>query len=538
MTSCYGYIRVSTQRQGERGVSLQEQKASIEEYAKRQGISIQEWFEEKETAAKSGRPVFSRMLSLLKQKKADGVVIHKIDRSARNLRDWADLGELIDAGITVHFTNESLDLKTRGGRLSADIQAVVAADYIRNLREEAKKGINGRLKQGIWPGKAPTGYLDNGEGGKVKTIDPVNGPLVRQAFERYAAGAFSLRTLSEEFEKRGLKNHVGKAPSINSWSIILNNPFYMGLLYVKRTGETFQGIHEPLITPSVFSLVQQRLRGKQQIKVRRHDYLFRGLLICGHCGNSLVGEFQFRHIYYRCHGQACRGTCLREDVLFDTLMEVFDSFDLDEQDWETLRKEIHKVKVREVHGREKTQSALKLSLGQTTDRLNRLTDALLDGHIEAELFRERKRALLEESRSVEEKLALASDETRDYVAEVEDMLEVARRASLGLEKAKPSIQRLLVKTVSSKFGGLQKSPFVEPRFPFLLLQNYASIPHGGPKHGSNRRHGNLPARHIRARKLIREMREWLENNEFAVPAELKEYLRGERILPQSKTLKE
>jgi hypothetical protein len=42
----------------------------------------------------------------------------------------------------VHFANDSLDLNTRGGRLSADIQAVVAADYIRNLREEAKKGVS------------------------------------------------------------------------------------------------------------------------------------------------------------------------------------------------------------------------------------------------------------------------------------------------------------------------------------------------------------------------------------------------------------
>jgi len=57
------------------------------------------------------------------------------------LRDWADLGELIDAGVEVHFATESLDLHTRGGRLSADIQAVVAADYIRNLREETRKGF-------------------------------------------------------------------------------------------------------------------------------------------------------------------------------------------------------------------------------------------------------------------------------------------------------------------------------------------------------------------------------------------------------------
>jgi DNA invertase Pin-like site-specific DNA recombinase len=89
------------------------------------------------------------MLKLLRQRKAEGVVMHKIDRSARNLKDWADLVDLADRGIEVQFANEGLDLNSRGGRLSADIQAVVASDYIRNLREEAKKGIYGRLKQGF-----------------------------------------------------------------------------------------------------------------------------------------------------------------------------------------------------------------------------------------------------------------------------------------------------------------------------------------------------------------------------------------------------
>ena len=50
------------------------------------------------------------MLKLLQQGKASGVTLHKIDRSARNLRDWADLGELIDSGVEIHFANESLDL--------------------------------------------------------------------------------------------------------------------------------------------------------------------------------------------------------------------------------------------------------------------------------------------------------------------------------------------------------------------------------------------------------------------------------------------
>jgi site-specific DNA recombinase len=134
MNQFFGYIRVSTAKQGEQGVSLRQQRDAIERYAQRNSLEIIRWFEEQETAAKRGRPVFGEMMKLLRKKRIAGVIIHKIDRSARNLKDWADLGELIDSGIDVRFANESLDLSSRGGRLSADIQAVVAADYIRNLR--------------------------------------------------------------------------------------------------------------------------------------------------------------------------------------------------------------------------------------------------------------------------------------------------------------------------------------------------------------------------------------------------------------------
>ena len=166
----FGYIRVSTAKQGEKGVSLQEQKDAILQYAQRYALSIAQWFEERESAAKRGRTLFTQMMKQLRHGTARGVIIHKIDRGARNLKDWADLGELIDAGLEVHFANECLDLNTRGGRLSADIQAVVASDYIRNLREETRKGFYGRLKQGFYPLPAPVGYLDCGKA-QTKRLD-------------------------------------------------------------------------------------------------------------------------------------------------------------------------------------------------------------------------------------------------------------------------------------------------------------------------------------------------------------------------------
>src|SRR6267154_2359723 len=233
MKGYFAYIRVSTVKQGEKGSSLQEQQGAIEAYARRHGLNIAEWFEEKETAAKQGRPVFTRMLKDLECGRAAGVVTHKIDRSARNLRDWAVLGELVDRGVELHFAHESIDLTSRGGRLSADIQAVVAADYVRNLRDEVKKGFYGRLKQGLYPLPAPRGYLDLGRG-QPKEIDPILGPLVRAAFELYATGTYTLDTLAEELYHRGLRTRSGKQIPRPSLSDLLNNSFYVGVIEVRR----------------------------------------------------------------------------------------------------------------------------------------------------------------------------------------------------------------------------------------------------------------------------------------------------------------
>src|SRR6266704_6079909 len=140
MGTYFAYVRVSTPRQGE-GVSLPEQKAAIERYAYVHGLEISRWFEERESASHTGRPAFMEMLKLLRLGKMQGVIIHKIDRSMRNQQDWADVGKLVDAGVQIHFATENVDLKTVAGRLSADIQAAVAAHYSRNLQEEVKKGL-------------------------------------------------------------------------------------------------------------------------------------------------------------------------------------------------------------------------------------------------------------------------------------------------------------------------------------------------------------------------------------------------------------
>lgn len=393
MKSYFGYVRVSTVKQGEFGSSLIEQRAAIDSYARQHNLKIAGWFEEMETAAKQGRRAFTKMLQELERRRAAGVIIHKIDRGARNLKDWAHLGELIDRGIEVHFVHDNLDLSTRGGRLSADIQAVVAADFIRNLRDEVRKGLWGRLRQGIYPFKAPYGYLDCG-GGKLKQIDPVTGPLVKQAFDLYASGNYGLHQLRFEMAKRGLASRPGKPLSLNGMSKVLRNPFYWGLIRIERTGETFEGAHEPLITRALFDRVQAILDGKLYPRIEIHEFLFRRLIKCSACGRSLTGERQKGHVYYRCHSIGCQAVSVREDGVDGLVRAELSHLRVADGDIREFREVIAEGIARDRDYSKAHQQRVARDLTLADERLERLTDALLEGLIDKETYDERKERLL------------------------------------------------------------------------------------------------------------------------------------------------
>ena len=457
MKNCVGYVRVSTAKQGE-GVSLDAQREAILAFSERNGITIVKWFEEKETAAKRGRPVFSAMLRELRQRRADGVVLHKVDRGARNAFDWARIGQLSDAGIDVHFAAESLDFRSRGGRLTADIQAVIAADYIRNLREETIKGLYGRLKQGIYPLKAPIGYLDNG-GGKLKTIDPARGPLVRHAFELYASGQFSIRSLQSELRRLGLRTASGKPLSKGCIERMLGNPFYAGVMRIRRSGQTFRGLHEPLISVTTFKAVQDVKAGKAVKKVTRHNHTYRGLFRCGRCNNSMIAERQKGHVYYRCQQAACPTNCIREEALVEATAALLELFVLPESAIEAIAKAVERWAATN-HRAAEVQVAT-VQLRQLESRLEQLTDALVDRLIDKETFNRRKEKMLIEQAGLEERLASA----RQQAASPQMMrrfLERLKSLAEHYRLAPPDEKREIMSITTSNRSVWGKNAYVEP----------------------------------------------------------------------------
>lgn len=461
----YGYIRVSTLKQ-EAGVSLIEQKDAITRYAASHGLEISEWLEEKETAAKQGRPVFSSMMKMLKGRKAKGVIMHKIDRSARNLRDWSDLGALIDQGVDVRFAHESLDLTARGGRLSADIQAVIASDYIRNLREEAKKGLYGRLKQGIYPFRAPLGYLDTGSG-NVKTKDPAKAPLVRKAFDLYASQQYSLRALVEEMDRLGLRNYNGKRLHRSNMAIILGNPFYVGILRTK--GQYFKGLHEPLVSPKLFTTVQNLLHGKAVKKARSHEFLFRRLLKCKSCGRFLYGEMQKGNAYYRCHTVDCTTKCMRGTAIASLIRRHLSLLQLLPIEAETLDRNLDEMGRNNRQLIEESLKAVRLQIASVKHRIDLLTDAYLDGVLDKESFQDRKqRLLLELSAKDAAETALQQDSDQIF-KRTKEFLELAKSLVDTFELGVFDEKRRLMETVFSNLVIEGKKLTMTMQLPFCNL---------------------------------------------------------------------
>jgi DNA invertase Pin-like site-specific DNA recombinase len=478
MKSYFAYTRVSTVKQGERGSSLSEQRDAIEGYAKRNNLIVNAWFEERETAATTGRHEFSRMLSELKRANVSGIIFHKIDRSARNLKDWNAIQDLVERGVDVHFTQESINLGSNEGRLTGDFLAVISSHYIRNLREEVKKGIRGRLKQGLYPLRAPLGYLDQG-GGKPKIPDPFTAPLILVAFERYASG-ISLSALCDEMYRLGLRSKNGTRVNIARLHEILHNPFYIGIIRMKGSGEHYPGIHEPIVPTNLFQNVQAQFSKKKHARVFRHQFLFRRLISCTHCKFKLVGELQKGHVYYRCHTPQCPTRTIREDTVNETVQSAFAPFTLTTEETEQLTALYVSFDQSLVDKKQGLLRALTLQIENINARISRLMDGYIDQAFDRASFEEKNRSLLIQRRSAEEQRDRLSNEKSNIAEDLQKFLELAKTLSLTYETANQSERRELLKIATSNFFADGKNVVVELFSPFREAKNALDVRLGGP----------------------------------------------------------
>ncbi len=174
----------------------------------------------------------------------------------------------------------------------------IAEFYSQNLSTEVKKGMGQKVKSGGTPTKAPLGYKntrgydERGRRDSRVELDSERAPLVRLAFEEYATGNWSLRSLAEHLTDLGLATpQTLKLPSKpigkRMLHTILTNPYYKGI--VTYNGAQYPGRHEAIIDERTWDKVQETLRSHVNgEKERIHEHYLKSTVYCGKCGARLI----------------------------------------------------------------------------------------------------------------------------------------------------------------------------------------------------------------------------------------------------------
>ena len=311
------YIRVSDTSQID-GHSLDAQDRLFRELCLKRGWTAGKVYREEGRSAHSDslskRPVFRQLLEDAARGQFDVVVVHTLDRWARNLKVLLETVSILSQhGVGLVSITENLDWSTPEGRLVARTVGSFSEFFSDMLGTHVKKGISERAHLGLHLGGIPFGYEPcwvRVDGERRHRCDPEHpggvhlveseAAVVSEMFRSYATGTATLAGLAIWLNDRGFRTRNTKklagpdgvlvaGPRLFTTASIrgiLHNPFYAGL--VKHKDEVYQGSHKGLVPLETFDLVQLTLRknsGRSRTLAARpeREYLLKGIIRCAYC---------------------------------------------------------------------------------------------------------------------------------------------------------------------------------------------------------------------------------------------------------------
>jgi DNA invertase Pin-like site-specific DNA recombinase len=327
--------RVSTEEQlneKEGHYSIPAQLRNMRRYAKESKIEVskEHEFQFAESGFRGKRDKFAKVLKeamkiVEEENQPIAFIFDEVTRFTRRWKEVQKIDELRKEGkLEIHFASQNLVIhkNSKAYEVIQWEQFIGFAKATSMYMSEAVKRTYGyKLSQKQRPGYVPTGYLNDTE---TKTIipDPERAPLIKEAFELYASGDYSVQELTKIMRSNGLttKPKKGLKPkpiSAGGLLWILNNPFYYGKFLWKspESGEQelYQGDYEAIVDKETFDKVQSILNEKAIRFSTRHSakkfFKFRGLIKCGFCDCVLTPHDQSSNykdkkpgeeIYYRC----------------------------------------------------------------------------------------------------------------------------------------------------------------------------------------------------------------------------------------------
>lgn len=320
---CAIYDRVSTDLQVMSGLSLDTQKELLTEYAVSHGYEIVDYYADEGLTARKklqNRKDFQRLLNDVRQDKIDLILVTKLDRWFRNVRDYHNTQAVLEE----HHCNwktilEDYDTSTADGQLKINIMLAVAQNESDRTSERIKVVFEHKRRKGEHiNGRPPYGYMVVD---KKLQKNPEQREIVEAFFSQYF-GTMSKRKAIEYIQD----TYGSQGPSPQAMERFTRNEVYCGR---RGTDTTYC---EPYITPEQFQFIQETCSSRT-FHSSNERYIFSQLMKCPYCGATMTGFVKkhtcrdgstSRYKRYRCSrkfGQHKEGICITESKIEDYLIQ-------------------------------------------------------------------------------------------------------------------------------------------------------------------------------------------------------------------------
>ena len=466
--NCIIYLRVSTKEQAQtnesEGYSISAQRKACTKYVQDNGWTlIDEYTDRGESARSAHRPQLQEMLSrITKEKDIDAVVVHKIDRLARNLEDHVAIRAILTkAGCSLESVVENIE-DTASGKLVEGIHAIVAEFYSSNLSAEVQKGMLEKVKQGGWPHRAPLGYKNIREGTRniaTLVIDSEIAPHIQEAYKLYATGNYTQDDIRDFFFDRGMVNQrePHKPMTMITISKLLTNPFYTGAIRYK--GVIYPGNHEPLVSKQLFEKVQATLQIRNQgsaVRKRKNPHYLKGTLFCAHCGSRLsLDTAKGKYVYFFCLGTKRRRGCTHTKHIVAAEMEaqveqLYEDIQISRETADKLTKRFDE----ELVSKQSTNAMEKQFLGKRITKLAdeqiKLMQAYYAGAVPLNVLKKEQDRIAKESAKAEDRLEILNSQLDQLRGVLDIALDIAMSCGLGYKTGTSSVKQFYNKAFFEK----------------------------------------------------------------------------------------
>ena len=369
------YIRVSSQEQAIKGLSLEAQQEDLEEYARERGWIIQGvYIDAAKTARKrlGKRDNFLRMLEAVKHGEVDLILFTRLDRWFRSVADYYKVMEVLESHNCGWLTTqEQYDTTTAGGRLYINLRLSIAQNEADLCGERIGVVFDSKIKHGTAvSGNCPFGYRVNGE--KRLEVVPEEAAIVLDAFQYYKS------TVSQRGTMFHIRETYGVDWCFRTFRRMLRDRLYTG--YYERNGRVNAEFCPPIVPVELFNDVQKLLPLNSKTAPSGRVYLFSSLLVCAECGHKLAVNLSKGYVYYRCEQYLNHRKCDHQKGLLESRME--------EWLFSHLAEELDKCRLEwDMKEVERRKSAASIDRAAVKRKLSRLKELYVNEVIDLDEYR-------------------------------------------------------------------------------------------------------------------------------------------------------